>query len=351
MHGSNAKRIGLIRAPLPQQEPVQEKLALLGNNTGNMLFWHGIQKVLGADIVPYVSLKNLGWLTKHYDALVTTDYVWLCENTNQDVNIAFHEILDACDIPVIPMSIGLQTKGFDVNFKLHPQTVRMLAQLQERCVLGVRGYYTAYILNKHGIKNLQVIGCPAMYYPDTPAFQIANELPDHPLRAVCNFRFSPKEDGDFGDWLPASEKAFLRWCAKHGLDFIEQTLIPPEKVSGIRLLKSPVTQWYVEKAKIFFDIEEWKNHYQQNADFAIGSRFHGNVVALWNGTKALFLTVDSRTLEMTDFFNLPTISYSQFDESKPMEYYYELADYSLFNKNYKVNYQRYMDFLRANGLV
>ena len=60
--------------------------------------------------------------------------------------------------------MGLQNGKADPNFVLHPNTLKLLKEIEERCVIGVRGYYTAEILNKYGIKNLQVIGCPSMFY-------------------------------------------------------------------------------------------------------------------------------------------------------------------------------------------
>lgn len=83
----------------------------------------------------------------------------------------------------------------------------------------------------------------------------------------------------------------------------------------------------------------------------MGERFHGNIVQVQNGVPALFLTVDSRTSELTEFFDLPHIPINSFDANKPIEYYFEQADYSQFNKNYKAKRKIFLDFLKKNNLV
>ena len=85
-------------------------------------------------------------------------------------------------------------------------------------------------------------------------------------------------------------------------------------------------------------------------DFSIGGRFHGNVISLWNNTKSLFLYVDSRTKELTDHFKLPSMDIRDFDKDMPIEFYYEKADYSEFNKNYRKRFFEFKEFLDKNGL-
>lgn len=111
-----------------------------------------------------------------------------------------------------------------------------------------------------------------------------------------------------------------------------------------------VNGWMEKKAVVPFDRSEW-DRALQNVDFSFGARFHGNVMALWNNIKALFMITDSRTKEMIEFFRLPSIELNAFDKDKPIEYYYELADYSKFNKAYHILYKNFCGFVKKNGLV
>lgn len=55
----------------------------------------------------------------------------------------------------------------------------------------------------------------------------------------------------------------------------------------------------------------------QNYDFSMGMRFHGNIIAMQNGLRALFVVSDSRTRELTEYFGLPVLEAKEFDEQKP----------------------------------
>ena len=86
-------------------------------------------------------------------------------------------------------------------------------------------------------------------------------------------------------------------------------------------------------------------------DFTLGSRFHGNVIAITSGIPALTMVVDSRMDEMTRLFRLPTLPMEDFRLEKPLEYYYDLADYTDFNKADPERMRVFRDFLQRNGLA
>ena len=75
------------------------------------------------------------------------------------------------------------------------------------------------------------------------------------------------------------------------------------------------------------------------------------MVALWNRIPALFFIIDSRTEELVRYFNLPFLKMQDFDDRKPIEYYYELADYTAFNSNYEKKFLKYQEFLRKNKIL
>lgn len=58
------------------------------------------------------------------------------------------------------------------------------------------------------------------------------------------------------------------------------------------------------------------------------------MIAVTSGIPALTMVVDSRMDEMTRLFRLPTLPMEDFRLEKPLEYYYDLADYTDFNKAY-----------------
>lgn len=325
---------GLLRNSVPQAGTAQEKMKALGMNSGNLVFWHALKRLFAPVDIAYTEKEKLSLC----DKVIVTDLIWIRENANFEY---LEKLVDSYAIPFIPISIGLQNDRFDPDFALNSGTCRLLKKMQERALLGVRGEYTADILSKHGIRNISVIGCPSMYYWGNPDLNISAQ--GKAERVSSNFR-------TFYGPLTVPEKHFLSYCADRDMQFIEQTEWAfTEDQAKDRKFFEYIDSW-LSKSKILpLDFDEWSAALK-NMDFSIGGRFHGNVIALWKGIKSLFLTVDSRTKELTDFFRLPSLPMNKFNKNRPIEYYYELADYSKFNRYYPSIFKNFESFAKANRL-
>ncbi|NKC50232.1 polysaccharide pyruvyl transferase family protein [Ochrobactrum cytisi] len=65
--------------------------------------------------------------------------------------------------PIIPLGIGVQAPSYK-KMSLHNGTIKALHVMADKCeTMGVRGNYSAEVLNDLGIKNISVIGCPSFY--------------------------------------------------------------------------------------------------------------------------------------------------------------------------------------------
>lgn len=336
------KKIGIFLDEINNVDvTADQKFAKLGYNTGNMLFWRSLKTLLELDVKSRWCMTDISRLDlDEYSAFVTTDLIWIRQM--QEFSY-LNDLLDAIgDLPLIPISIGLQSDDFVSDFKLHPETVKLLERISERCVMGVRGFYTAEILNKHGIKNFSIIGCPSMYM----------KAPG--LLTVRNFKWRVKNVSvnfeTFYGKLSLKRQDFLEYGAKNGYDFVEQTQQGLER-KQIRDLKKfeTIGQWLTEKSRCFFDVDQWLE-YMRKFDFSMGMRFHGNVAALWENVPALYIVSDSRTRELCDHFSLPTLNIKAFDKTRPIRYYYRLADYSEFHKNYPARLNEWNQFLKVNSL-
>lgn len=319
---------------------VNSSFESVGLNSGNQVFMAALFRNLSLEKMSYEEYCQMPEIFTNIP-IVVTDLIWINENSNFDY--LYNRVKKFKDITFVPMSVGLQAKSFDSDFKLNNSVKKVLSSIQERAVIGVRGEYTAEVLNKHGIRNIEIIGCPSLYYEDTPNFKI-NRTTNSIQRVSVNFR-------TFYGLLSKEEKHFLTYCANKGYDFIEQTEyeFSQENAEDIAYFNY-VSKWINSKKKIFFDINEWK-HFLADFQFSMGLRFHGNVVALWNRIPSLFFVIDSRTEELVRYFDLPFIKLQDFDDGKPIEYYYELADYEMFNKTYRKKYLKYQEFLRKNNIV
>lgn len=308
-------------------------------NSGNLVFREALTDNLKLMRMSYQQYSEMDSSIESLP-IITTDLIWIREDSNFDY--LYKRVMDHPNIPFIPISVGIQAKNYESNFKLNESTLKTLKAIEERAVIGVRGYYTADILDKHGIKNISVVGCPSLYYKKDPEFKI-QKTSGKLDKVCCNFR-------TFYGWLNKNEKHFLNFCANKNYDFIEQTKFEfsPENANDINYYNF-INQWLKRKSNLFFSIKDWKE-FSSKFQFSLGLRFHGNVVSLWNNIPALFITIDSRTKELTEFFDLPSADISVFENPKDIDYYYDLANYDKFNKNYKKKFHNYESFLSKNGL-
>lgn len=312
----------------------------VGLNTGNQVFREALLHNLSLEKMSYEEYCSIP--KKFHDKpIVVTDLIWINEDSNFDY--LYERIQKYKDVAFVPISVGVQAENICSNFKLNDSVKNVLSIMQERATIGVRGEYTAEILNRYGIRNIEIIGCPSLYYADDPNFNISRTT-DLICKVIVNFR-------TFYGQLSKKEKHFLTYCANRRYDFIEQTKYEfvPENAADTDYYNY-VSKWINSKKKIFFDVNEWKN-YLKDFQFSMGGRFHGNVVALWNKIPSLFFVIDSRTEELVRYFDLPFIKLQDFDTEKPIEYYYELADYEVFNKTYRKKYLKYHEFLRKNNII
>lgn len=312
----------------------------VGLNTGNLLFWHSLASIIDVDCHNYAECECKEVDTRQYQSFITTDLIWITENQNYEhVN---NQLALAGDRPLIPISVGLQCDSYRSNFNMHPDTIKLLSAIQERAVIGVRGNYTAEILHSKGIKNIQVIGCPSMYYPFDYDFKIRKKDTEI-KRVTCNMRTLYSS-------LDKEEQSFMLYCAKNKFCFCEQTSygLSTKYCSNMRVYDT-LNEWLNNYKTMFFDVADWQE-YMSSMDFSIGGRFHGNVVGLWNGVPGMFITIDSRTSELCKHFSLPTMDMKNFNDKKDIRYYYELADYTEFNKNYPDRLDEFISFLKKNNL-
>ncbi len=323
--------------PCKDNLPTDQNFSNVGQNSGNIVFSNALKKTIRCEAITTAQLAKRA---NEFDSLIIRDFVSLRETTDL---LYFSNVLKYMkDKPIIPISIGVQSADMNPNFKFQPTALRVLEELQERAILGVRGEYTAYILNKHGIQNIRVIGCPSMYLETNYNRKIHKKDFSEVKNILANYRtISNIIDNP-------TDIAIIDYMSKNAQVYVEQTKLWAGPSVTQNSLK-PYINFVAKNRKYFFIFEDWFN-FAKNYDFCIGGRFHGNVVSVLAGVPALFISVDSRTKELTDFFDFPTVLREDFDPKKPLEYYYELADYSEFNKNYPKNLDNFIRFCLDNNL-
>jgi polysaccharide pyruvyl transferase WcaK-like protein len=137
--------------------------------------------------------------------------------------------------------------------------------------------------------------------------------------------------------------------SKGGLtDETHGNLFSLSKRHGLRIAPEHYAAWIRSHCKAFFSIDEWSAFMLQK-DLSIGSRFHGNLIALLNGVPAILFAHDSRTAEMAKFMSIPHYPVHQVDRLD-VRTLYEQSDFQRFAKAYAENYAQYKGFLERNGV-
>ena len=145
---------------------------------------------------------------------------------------------------------------------------------------------------------------------------------------------------------------FLTFAANRRLPFVEQTQqeLTLDNCQNNRPQFDYFSAWLKEQKQVFLEIEPWVEWLRQ-FDFSMGSRFHGNVLAIMNGVPALTMVIDGRMQELTKLFRLPTMNALDFSMDRPLQYYYDLADFTEFNRVYPLRLAAFRDFLDKNGMT
>ncbi len=325
-------RIGMFTEAFDTEgEHFSTKFDRVGENTGNLIFMRALKRLFSPRLIdPAAACTERAHELADCGAFITTELIWIREgDVFENVERTLRVIGDR---PLIPISVGLQADVRRPDFKLQPRTLRLLSELSERCVIGTRGDYTAEILSKNGVRRLRPIGCPSVFYKKRYRFKRRGGDP----RCVCGFSTLWRD-------LSASELRLLRYFMKHGLDFVEQT--------GLYSFSQheEFDRWLTAKRRIFFSTDEW-DRFLDGFDFYMGMRFHGGIAAMQRGLPALFVTSDSRTAELCEFFSLPSITLGEFDEKMSLSYYMNLAYPDKFLKRLPALKENFREFARENRL-
>lgn len=319
-------------------------------NTGTYLMTDTLRHIIDADEL----IPRFYEFDEHVDTVVTN----VLHRIGADIKIDFpywENVLEHAD-RVVPLSMGFAFSDGEIA-PVSKELDRFLKMLAERCELGVRTIYDAEALNGVGIKNVKIIGCPSLFFHMNREFQVDDSCYD--LHQI-NFNFTT----DFANLGICQRRAVeVHWpfilyfkqlheAGKYKIDLTMQK--PPfaeiNDIHAILLSYAEVHKFYSDCGRYFYGVEDWIKGIKENDDFSIGSRFHGNIAAVLAGIPALPVNVDKRMKGMNDFFKIPSIDMEEFDAEKPLIYYREMADYSEFNKNYKIVYDNFVDYCNKNGV-
>lgn len=266
-------------------------------------------------------------------------------------------LVEQLTIPVTVLGVGAQSDiefGFEQLAPVDDTVRRFAAAVLDRAPsLGVRGEFTQSYLAHLGFRDVEVIGCPSMFYngADLPTRPLASPPDEH---SRIGFNLTPK--------LPEAEALARDLASRYpGLTYFPQGKRELELVlwgrPGIPH-RDPATAGFNDLAHPLFTGVTTHVHVHPRSwiedlagfDFNLGTRIHGNVAALLGGTPSHLLSADSRTRELATYFELPWTRLTDLEHPLDLARLTEGADYEAVGRGHAGRFARYRAYLESHGL-
>lgn len=340
------------------QANLDQLLRDIGGNSGNTYITYalsrhtplerleGVANVFADGAIASIDVDDVNCRYTHV-FLVLQDHLRLSAGSLPWTELA--ELISRFTIPVVVFSLGANSFGEtarELAEALPAGMVRAFRTIASCSVsLGIRGAFTADVLDHLGISNYAVVGCPAWFEagPDRvvpfPEFDASK-----PIAATGLFSHALTDRIHF---LLQDETLFLRSMFEGE---------PPEHGAAASLIGGyphygtcAVAAFYAGRMHFHHDMRTWKTGLAKGFSFAAGTRVHGAFVAMNSGLPALCTSGDARSKEMCDLFKIPHRPGICAAELS-LRQLYELADPSAANAAYPTAYARFVSWLEGLGI-
>ncbi len=261
-------------------------------------------------------------------------------------------------IPVYVIACGIQAESYDVLDALiedvkEPATEFIKAVYNTGGEFALRGYFTKEFFDRLGFKDAVVTGCPSIFQLGRDLKITNTKVDEENFKAAINGTFKlPVKDKDIA-------KADFICQDVYGKVLYDPDYFQQNKFDLRRILKYVKRGDYdfvravaENKIKLFADTQQWLSYYVHNdINFAFGRRIHGSIMPILAGVPALCYTMDARTREMVEFFDIPGLLPCENETKKSMYEWYCETDYTKFNNGFAEKYDNFEKFLINCGLV
>ncbi|MQA27413.1 MAG: polysaccharide pyruvyl transferase family protein [Micromonosporaceae bacterium] len=336
---------------------------LIATNVGNLLFSNAVHKMLStSDAEIQVNGPRLNGdpddadrINAEYDLFV----VPLANAFRHDFRkhlVTLTELIERLKIPVVVFGVGAQSSvdyDLDEMRSLDELVTRFARAVLDRSAsIGVRGEFTERYLSRLGFTDVEVIGCPSMFFHGE-SFQIAKKVPELTSDSAIAVSVSRWVDG-IGDIVMTNYERYpgLTYFAQELRDLQAMYWGDTSAVANTHdevpvHLSHPLFQ--ERKARMHVEPHTWMGGLAEH-DFAFGTRIHGNIAALLAGTPAMVLCHDSRTLELSRYFGIPHRAIADTPRDVDVARLYDEADFSDLVKGYPERFDRLVSFMEKNSL-
>lgn len=351
-------------------------LDVVSDNVGNMLFRYGVCSKLRNYIPVELKPDRVDEYREKIDILIypTANQV-NPKLTHLDYLSKFFSKLKK---PVLLLGLGAQYEDSNSNsHDLHPGTVRYLKTVADYAYkIGVRGPFTAEILNSLGINNVEVIGCPSNFinprsdlgaYVERKYTQIRSGK-----RSVAKAAYYPQHGTSY--YTPKHEKSekllFELATRRRGGVYIINGPAPLLALGRNRAFETDRKQLELlhkflkndmgyddftslmrSVSQVFTSVESWME-FLASCDVSLGKRIHGCIASVQATTPGIIIAHDSRTAELAETLEVPRISLSDFDNVKTDEDVLEKMTFngSAYDKRRRLLFGRFQSIFDFHGI-
>ncbi len=355
----------LLRARKDAFEVVSPEDSLIRNtiadNSGNLIFSVAAQRILttaDATVTADRFVIDPGAadrINERYDAYV----IPLANAFRPSYEPILHRLTDLIRrlrIPVVILGVGAQA---DVRYRterlrpIEPAVRAFVGAVLDRSPsIGVRGELTLDYLAGLGFRDVEVVGCPSLFF-DGPGLRVEKRRTSLDRDARVAINVSP--------YVTAMGPIVANHVERYpDLTYIPQDIDALELLlwGGIGTDLDPADPRPIHGAhplfrddKVRFFVDPWPwLAFLREVDFSFGTRIHGNIAALMAGTPAVVLAHDSRTLELARYFAIPHRVIGEVPADIDAADLYADADFTAFNAGHPERFATFAAFLARHGL-
>ncbi|MDU0338266.1 polysaccharide pyruvyl transferase family protein [Bosea rubneri] len=280
------------------------------------------------------------------------------------------EVLRRLKLPVIAFGIGAQAP-VSGKLELSEDSKTVLKLIADSTAsVGVRGTYSAEVMNELGIRNVRIIGCPTAFRNNRPDLAIRLPALDTVKQVGVTLRreVSKHYAKDIKRYLNVHRDLVKAMAERFEVTLMSQGEVeekklalgtPEQKQEGMAALRENgwATAWYLDERmeelyrdRMFYsDVVAEYEQLVRRLDLVLGYRLHGNLMALANGTPSIYFTYDSRTVEFAETFRIPSVDVFG-DKPFTLEEYWDQTLFDRFNAAYAQTYRAMSAFLSENKI-
>lgn len=339
---TQAKRVGIVstapngRIDNPDQRKTSELYDMCGHNVGNLAFWGAVSSYVADDKVFFGWNFDPAEVNEKVDVLVFPAANQL--NPRFDLG-SFSERFEKVKVPLVIVGLGAQAEAYGRPVELKDGTARWLKVVAERTkTIGSRGVFSAEVMSNYGVKNVEVIGCPSFFL--NPRNDLGAVLSSKMKAAYGRISIN---QGDVPDNVWKAEQMLATHAARPESQYVVQA---PSFWISLALgrfeeLNAAERDRYAslfpeggKRPSVYFNFADWIGSLK-SYDLSIGTRIHGNILALQAEIPAICIDHDSRTRELSETIGMPREAIREFMKYESVEAF--VAAYCFSWENFDQN--------------